>query len=62
MVLLTCLYSILKDPRWQKIIAWSENGTSFVIHDAARFEAEVLPIYFGHISFEAFLSGLYMQV
>lgn len=37
-----------------KVVSWSSDGTTFVVHDHARFEAEFLPTYFGHHQFRSF--------
>ena len=36
------------------MVSWSPDGTTFVVHDHARFAAEVLPTHFGHTKFRSF--------
>lgn len=42
------------DDRASKVVSWSPDGKTFVVHDHARFAAEFLPTYFGHTQLRSF--------
>ncbi|KAF9052211.1 hypothetical protein BDZ89DRAFT_939730 [Hymenopellis radicata] len=52
------LYKIVSDPATDHVIAWSEDGNSFYIHDQATLEAEVLPRWFKTNKTAAFVRQL----
>lgn len=54
------LFKILKDPNFESIISWTENGTSFVIKDQHLFTNLVLPQYYKHQNFASFVRQLNM--
>ena len=49
------LYEIVTQPSTDEVIAWSPEGNSFVVHQKARLEAEVLSTYFKHDNFQSFV-------
>ncbi|KAF8884244.1 hypothetical protein CPB85DRAFT_1233018 [Mucidula mucida] len=52
------LYKIVSDPATDHVIAWSDDGNSFYIHDQATLEAEVLPRWFKTNKTAAFVRQL----
>lgn len=42
------------DDRASKVVSWSQDGKTFLVHDHARFAAEFLPTYFGHTQLRSF--------
>lgn len=50
-------YSILNSaPR--EVVAWSDDGDSFLVHDVERFSEEVIPSHFKHSKFTSFVRQL----
>ena len=37
-----------------KVVSWSSDGTTFIVHDHAKFATEFLPTYFGHTQLRSF--------
>lgn len=52
------LFDLLKkaseENRSSDIVSWSPDGMTFVVHNHARFAAELLPAYFGHTQLRSF--------
>jgi hypothetical protein len=53
-------YEILCDGSMSDIIAWSEDGSSFLIKDVTEFSQKILPKYFKHSNFQSFVRQLNM--
>ncbi|GBN44141.1 Heat shock factor protein [Araneus ventricosus] len=54
------LWKLVEDPNCDDLIAWSDNGYSFIIKDQARFAKELLPQYFKHNNMASFIRQLNM--
>lgn len=52
------IYEMLADIQFKSLISWSNNGTSFVIHDNHKFAVEVLPRFFRHNNISSFICQL----
>lgn len=53
-------YEILADEAMNEIIAWNEDGTSFLIKNVTDFSETILPKYFKHSNFASFVRQLNM--
>ncbi|XP_054710718.1 heat shock factor protein 1-like isoform X2 [Uloborus diversus] len=54
------LWKLVEDTSCDDLIAWSDNGTSFIIRDQAKFAKELLPQYFKHNNMASFIRQLNM--
>ena len=54
------LYQILESPEYEKIIHWSDDGKSFIVHNLHDFTEYVLPKYFKHNNYSSFIRQLNM--
>ncbi|XP_015919177.1 heat shock factor protein 1 isoform X2 [Parasteatoda tepidariorum] len=54
------LWKLVEDPSCDDLIAWSDNGLSFIIKDQAKFASELLPQYFKHSNMASFVRQLNM--
>lgn len=52
------IYEMLADIQFKSLISWTNNGTSFIIHDNHRFAVEVLPRFFRHNNLSSFICQL----
>ena len=52
------VYDMLSNESWSSIVAWSPEGTEFVILSMNEFAERVLPIYFKHSNFSSFIRQL----
>ena len=53
-------YEILCDGSMSDIIAWHDDGSSFLIKDVTEFSLKILPKYFKHSNFQSFVRQLNM--
>ena len=49
------MYILEECPQFGHIVSWTEDGLSFIIHDADKFEETVLPHIFKDAMFNSFL-------
>ncbi len=49
------MYLLDECQEFQNIIAWAEDGHSFIVHDPNEFEEKVLPKIFKEARFSSFL-------
>jgi len=54
------LWKMVDDPSTDDMIAWSAEGTSFVIHNQAAFAQTLLPFYYKHSNLSSFVRQLNM--
>ncbi|CAA2966683.1 heat stress transcription factor B-2b [Olea europaea subsp. europaea] len=45
---LTKTYQLVDDPSTDELISWNEDGTTFIVWQAAEFARDFLPKYFEH--------------
>ncbi|TNV82859.1 hypothetical protein FGO68_gene2878 [Halteria grandinella] len=53
--LLSSLGDLLKRPKFENVLSWSNAGRAFLIKNKSRFTQEVLPILMGHRNFPSFV-------
>lgn len=54
------LVNLLEQDEFKEFIAWSDDGTYFVVHDQSSFSKQVLPKFFKHNRFSSFVRQLNM--
>ena len=54
------LYNMLMKESLKGAIAWSDEGTSFEVHNRVDFIKEILPRYFKHNNMNSFIRQLNM--
>ncbi|CAB3378242.1 Hypothetical predicted protein [Cloeon dipterum] len=54
------LWKLVEANEFDKLICWSENGDSFIIHNQAQFCRELLPLYYKHNNMASFVRQLNM--
>ncbi|KAI9279472.1 HSF-type DNA-binding-domain-containing protein [Umbelopsis sp. AD052] len=54
------LYDMVIDTKYQNLISWSHDGTSFIVCNKDEFENVVLPAHFKHRNFASFVRQLNM--
>ncbi|KNC77023.1 hypothetical protein, variant [Sphaeroforma arctica JP610] len=54
------LLTMIEDPKSDQHIAWTADGTSFIVFDSIIFSKEILPQYFRHNKFASFVRQLNM--
>ena len=42
------LWKMVDDPTTNHLISWSDEGTSFIIHNQTEFSHSLLPYYYKH--------------
>ncbi|GAA5992468.1 hypothetical protein JCM10908_000831 [Rhodotorula pacifica] len=52
------LYTILDEGKFNAIVSWGIDGTSFVVHDMNQFTTTILPQHFKHSNFASFVRQL----
>lgn len=52
------LYSILSNQDIKHIVSWNEKGDQFQIYSSAKFQNEVIPMYFKHKNLKSFIRQL----
>lgn len=55
---LTKVYDMVSDPATDKVISWTQAGSSFVISDSHAFERDLLRRHFKHSNFSSFIRQL----
>lgn len=53
-IFLESLLNILDADIHQDIIAWADDGKSFIIHNVKEFSEKILPLFFKHRNFSSF--------
>lgn len=51
-------YQLVDDPNTDELISWNEDGTTFIVWQAAEFARDFLPKYFEHNNFSSFVRQL----
>nr|GMD11445.1 heat shock factor protein HSF8-like isoform X1 [Ipomoea batatas] len=51
-------YAMVENYQTDGIVSWNSTGNGFVIWDAHKFAAEILPCYFKHNTFSSFICQL----
>ena len=54
------LWKMVDDPETNHLIAWGDEGNSFVIHNHGDFEQTLLPYYYKHSNMASFVRQLNM--
>ncbi|XP_046389071.1 heat shock factor protein isoform X2 [Ischnura elegans] len=54
------LWKLVEDPTTNSLIAWSSEGSSFLIRNQAQFSRELLPLYYKHNNLASFIRQLNM--
>ncbi|CAB3989399.1 heat shock factor 1 isoform X3 [Paramuricea clavata] len=54
------LWKLVDDPSSDHLISWSQDETSFIVHDQVTFSRDILPKYFKHNNFASFVRQLNM--
>lgn len=52
------LWSMVNNPDFEQVIAWTKSGKSFVIKDKFTFTYEILPAFFKHSNLSSFIRQL----
>ncbi|KAF3336712.1 heat stress transcription factor B-2b-like protein [Carex littledalei] len=55
---LTKTYQLVDDPAVDDVIAWNEDGSTFIVWRPAEFARDLLPKYFKHNNFSSFVRQL----
>ena len=54
------LYDILRTPKYEKIIHWSQDGKTIVISSINKLSKKILPIFYNHHNYSSFVRQLNM--
>ncbi|CEF62030.1 Heat shock factor (HSF)-type, DNA-binding domain and Winged helix-turn-helix DNA-binding domain-containing protein [Strongyloides ratti] len=54
------LWQIVNDTEYNRIIGWSENGSSFLVKEPYIMYKKILPLYFKHSNLNSFIRQLNM--
>lgn len=55
---LTKTYQLVDDPAVDDVIAWNEDGSTFIVWHPAELARDLLPKYFKHNNFSSFVRQL----
>ena len=48
-------YFLLKNPQYEDIICWNDEGNAFIVKNVNEFSLKILPKYFKHSNFASFV-------